>query len=228
MPSASRRFVAELLGTFALVFVGASASIAAVYPGSGVGLTGVALAHGFVLAIGVTMTMHISGGHLNPAVSLGLLVVRRIDARTFAVHLAAQLLAAVLAGLALKAAWPAALARVAAYGTPQLNLSVSVGQGILLEAIMGFFLMSAVFGTAVAAASHRVGGFGIGLSLVFLIIGLGPLTGAAVNLTRALGPAIASGTWTGQAVYWIGPALGAVVAAFVWDKVLLRGETTAV
>jgi MIP family channel proteins len=228
MPSLSRRFLAELIGTFALVFFGASASIAAVYPGSGVGLTGVAIAHGIVLAIGVTATMHISGGHLNPAVSLGLFVVRRIDARMFLVHFAAQLLAAVLAGLALKAAWPAALARIAEYGTPQLNLSVSIGQGIALEALMGFFLMSAVFGTVVAAGAHRVGGFGVGLTLVFLIIGLGPLTGAAVNLTRALGPAIASGTWTGQAVYWVGPALGAVIAAFVWDKVLLRGDTVAV
>jgi glycerol uptake facilitator-like aquaporin len=228
MPSLSRRFVAELIGTFALVFFGASASIAAAYPGSGVGLGGVAIAHGIVLAIGVTATMHISGGHLNPALSLGLFVVRRIDARIFAVHVAAQLLAAVLAGLALKAAWPAALARIAAYGTPQLNLSVSIGQGIALEALMGFFLMSAVFGTVVAAGAHRVGGFGVGLTLVFLIIGLGPLTGAAVNLTRALGPAIASGTWTGQAVYWVGPALGAVIAAFVWDKFLLRDDTVAV
>jgi|SRR5690606_17497417 len=227
MPPLSRRFVAELVGTFALVFFGCASVIASAYPGSNMGLTGVALAHGLVLGIGVTMTMYISGGHLNPAVSLGMFVVRRIDAVTFGAYVVAQLLGGVLAGLALKYAWPSSIANVVAYGTPQLSLSLSLGQGIWLEALMGFFLMSAVFGTAVSRGTHRVGGFGVGLTLAFMILGLGPLTGAAVNAARALGPAIASGTWTAQVVYWVGPAVGAVIAAFIWDRFLLRDEVAA-
>lgn len=224
MPPLGRRFAAELIGTFGLVFFGSASVIASAFPGTEVGLTGIALVHGLALAIGVSATMHISGGHLNPAVSLGLLVGRRIDVRVFVVHVAAQLVAAVLAALALQAAWPESIASIVAYGTPQLALSVSLGQGIWLEGLMGFFLVSAVYGTAVALRSPRIGGFGIGLTLVFLIVGLGPLTGAAVNPARALGPAIASGTWTGQIVYWIGPAIGAVLAGLLWDRFLLKNE----
>lgn len=224
MSTLSRRFVAEMIGTFALVFFGCASVITNAYPGTNVGLVGVALAHAVALAIGVSFAMPISGGHLNPAVTLGLMSVGKVDARTGAVHLAAQVLAALLAALALQAFFPEEIAGVVAYGTPQLSLNVSLLQGIGLEALMTFFLMSAVFGTVVSADAPRIGGFGVGLTLVFLILGGGTLTGAAMNPARALGPAIAAGRWTGHAVYWIGPILGAIVAAFVWDRFLLKGE----
>jgi aquaporin Z len=224
MPTLSRRFVVEMIGTFALVFFGCASVITNAYPGTSVGLVGVALAHAVALAIGVSFAMPISGGHLNPAVTLGLMSVGKVDLRTGAVHLAAQVVAALLSALALQAFFPEAIAGVVAYGTPQLSLNVSLFQGIGLEALMTFFLMSAVFGTVVSANAPRIGGFGVGLTLVFLILGGGPLTGAAMNPARALGPAIAAGTWTGQAVYWIGPILGAVVASVVWDRFLLKGE----
>ena len=222
-----RRFVAELLGTFTLVFFGCASVIANAYPGTGVGLTGVAIAHALALSIGVTVTMGISGGHLNPAVTAGLLAVRRVDVRTAAVHIAAQLTGAALAGLALKAFFPAAIARVVGYGVPQLTLGLSALQGVALEALLAFFLMSAVFGTCVAASAPRIGGFGIGLTLGFLILAAGPLTGAAVNPARSFGPALASGTWTSHLLYWIGPVAGAVIAALVWDRYLLRDERAA-
>ena len=224
MPTLSRRFVVEMIGTFALVFFGCASVITNAYPGTSVGLVGVALAHAVALAIGVSFAMPISGGHLNPAVTLGLMSVGKVDLRTGAVHLAAQVVAALLSALALQAFFPEAIAGVVAYGTPQLSLNVSLFQGIGLEALMTFFLMSAVFGTVVSANAPRIGGFGVGLTLVFLILGGGPLTGAAMNPARALGPAIAAGTWTGQAVYWIGPILGAVVASVVWDRFLLKVE----
>ena len=224
MSTLSRRFVVEMIGTFALVFFGCASVITNAYPGTSVGLVGVALAHAVALAIGVSFAMPISGGHLNPAVTLGLMSVGKVDVRTGAVHLAAQVVAALLSALALQAFFPEAIAGVVAYGTPQLSLNVSLVQGIGLEALMTFFLMSAVFGTVVSANAPRIGGFGVGLTLVFLILGGGPLTGAAMNPARALGPAIAAGTWTGQAVYWIGPILGAVVASVVWDRFLLKGE----
>jgi glycerol uptake facilitator-like aquaporin len=90
---------------------------------------------------------------------------------------------------------------------------------------MTFFLMSAVYGTCVSVNAPKVGGFGVGLALVFLILGGGTLTGAAMNPARALGPAIAAGNWTAHIVYWIGPIAGAFIAALLWDKFLLRGET---
>ena len=224
MPTLSRRFVVEMIGTFALVFFGCASVITNAYPGTSVGLVGVALAHAVALAIGVSFAMPISGGHLNPAVTLGLMSVGKVDVRTGAVHLAAQVVAALLAALSLQAFFPEAIAGVVAYGTPQLSLNVSLVQGIGLEALMTFFLMSAVFGTVVSANAPRIGGFGVGLTLVFLILGGGPLTGAAMNPARALGPAIVSGTWTGHAVYWIGPIVGAVAASVVWDRFLLKGE----
>ena len=224
MPTLSRRFVVEMIGTFALVFFGCASVITNAYPGTSVGLVGVALAHAVALAIGVSFAMPISGGHLNPAVTLGLMSVGKVDVRTGAVHLAAQVVAALLAALSLQAFFPEAIAGVVAYGTPQLSLNVSLVQGIGLEALMTFFLMSAVFGTVVSADAPRIGGFGVGLTLVFLILGGGPLTGAAMNPARALGPAIVAGTWTGHAVYWIGPIVGAVAASVVWDRFLLKGE----
>ena len=225
MVSLHRRFVAELLGTFTLVFFGCAAVIAGAYPGTGVGLTGIAIAHALALSVGVTATMGISGGHLNPAITIGLFAVRRIDLRTMGVHIAAQLVGAAIAGFALKAFYPAAIARVVGYGVPQLSLGMSSLQGIGLEAILAFLLMSAVFGTCVAVSAPRIGGFGIGLTLGFLILAAGPLTGAAVNPARSFGPALASGTWTSHALYWIGPVIGAVAAAFVWDRYLLRDES---
>ncbi len=112
MPGYTRRFVAELLGTFTLVYFGCAAIIANAYPGAGFGLLGVALAHALALSIGVTATMNISGGHLNPAVTIGLLAGRRISLPVAGVHLLAQIAAAALAALALKASYPLGVAKV--------------------------------------------------------------------------------------------------------------------
>ena len=224
MPALSRRFVAELFGTFTLVFFGCASVITNAYPGTNVGLVGIALAHALALSVAVTATMAISGGHLNPAVTIALATVGRVDWRTAGVHLAAQLAAAVLSAFALKAFFPAAIASVVAWGTPQLSINVSLLQGIALEALMTFFLVSAIYGTAISVNAPKVGGFGIGLTLGFLIIGGGTLTGAAMNPARAVGPAIAAANWTAHAVYWIGPIVGALLAALLWDRFLLRGE----
>lgn len=219
----TRRFFAELLGTFMLVFFGCAAVVMNAFPGANMGILGVAFAHAIALSVAVTATMNISGGHLNPAVTLGFLAVRRITLPVAGVHLAAQVVAAGLAALALKMVLPAGVARVVSYGLPELNLSVSLAQGIGIEALLTFILMSAIYGTAVAPTAPRVGGFGIGLTLLFLILGAGPLTGAAMNPARALGPAFAAGNFTAHAVYWIGPVLGALAAAFFWEKIMLGG-----
>jgi MIP family channel proteins len=221
MPSLLRRSLAEALGTFALVFIGAGSVASKFFPDAGYGIMGIALAHGLVLSVMVTATMSISGGHLNPAVTLGLLAARRINVQTAGAYILAQLLAAVLAALMLKLCYPLGVVRPILLGTPTIASSILPRQAILIEAVMAFFLVSAVFGTWVNAAAPKVGGFGIGLALYFDVLVGGPLTGAAVNPARAFGPALVSGQWIGQAIYWVGPILGGVAAALFWEHLLL-------
>jgi glycerol uptake facilitator-like aquaporin len=130
----------------------------------------------------------------------------------------------VAAGFLVKALLPAGAASVVAYGTPVINGQITLGKAIAIEAVLTFMLVSAVYGTAVAKAAPAVGGFGIGLTLLFTILVGGPLTGAALNPARAFGPALAASSWTGHAVWWIGPILGGLVAGLLWDRVLLKGE----
>jgi aquaporin Z len=222
MPSLARRLTAEALGTFGLVFVGAAVVVVnGGFPNSGIGLLGIALAHAIVLSVMVTATMTISGGHLNPAVTIGLLVTRRIDPVSAVAYIATQLAAAVVAAYLVKLLLPPSAVRNAMLGVPVIASTVTLGQAIGMEAILTFFLMSAVFGTAVSPDAPRVAGFGIGLVLLFDILVGGPLTGAAMNPARAFGPALISGEWVGHLAYWIGPILGALVAALLWEYVLL-------
>ena len=229
MPSLARRLVAEALGTFALVFVGAAVVVVnGGFPNSGIGLIGIALAHAVVLAVFVSATMTISGGHLNPAVTIGLLATRRIDSVSALAYIIAQLAAACAAAAFVKALLPSAAVRAALLGTPVIASSVTLGQAIGIELVLTFFLMSAVFGTAVSPDAPRVAGFGIGLVLLFDILVGGPLTGAAMNPARAFGPALVAGQWLGHVAYWVGPVLGALLAALLWQYVLLpKTPTTA-
>jgi aquaporin Z len=222
MPSLARRLVAEALGTFAFVFVGAAVVVVnGGFPNHGIGLLGISLAHAIALSVMVTATMAISGGHLNPAVTIGLLVTRRIDLVSAGAYIATQLAAAGAAALVVKLLLPATASRAALLGVPVIASSVTLGQAIGIELILTFFLMSAVFGTAVSPEAPRVGGFGIGLVLLFDILVGGPLTGAAMNPARAFGPALVAGHWLGHVVYWVGPILGAVLASLLWQYVLL-------
>jgi aquaporin Z len=222
MPSLARRLVAEALGTFAFVFVGAAVVVVnGGFPNHGIGLLGIALAHAIALSVMVTATMAISGGHLNPAVTIGLLVTRRIDLVSAGAYIATQLAAAGAAALVVKLLLPATASRAALLGVPVIASSVTLGQAIGIELILTFFLMSAVFGTAVSPEAPRVGGFGIGLVLLFDILVGGPLTGAAMNPARAFGPALVAGHWLGHVVYWVGPILGAVLASLLWQYALL-------
>jgi MIP family channel proteins len=225
MSSLLRRCTAEAVGTFALVFIGAGSIMSGFFPKSDFGVFGVALAHGLILGTMITATMRISGGHLNPAVTLGLLVARRTDLRTAVAYIVTQVVAAILAAAILKELYPPAVLRATSLGTPHLAASVSLTQGIAVEAIMAFFLVSAVFGTCVHPEAPRVGGFGIGLTLAADILMGGGLTGAAVNPARAFGPAVVAGDMVAQMVYWIGPILGGVLAGLLWEHVLLPKRT---
>lgn len=221
MPSLLRRSLAEFLGTFGLVFFGAGAVASKYYPDATYGVFGVAVAHGLALAVLVTALMGISGGHLNPAVTLGLAVTRRTEPRAALAYIAAQLVGAVVAAWLISVIYPRGVVRPISFGTPALASTIQLPQAILLEALLAFFLMSAVYGTCINSSSPRIGGFGIGLTLIFCILVGGPRTGAAVNPARAFGPALIAGQWVAHIVWWVGPIVGAVLAAFLWEYVLL-------
>jgi len=215
---------AEFIGTLLFVLVGAGSSI--VNQGGAAGLA-IALTHGIGLAVIVTIMMPISGGHINPAVSFGLWLGKQIDAVTLGKYVLAQLLGAVVAALLLKATFPASAVRMTSLGTPQVSGSMTVVGAIALEALFTFFLVSAVYGTCVSPQAQRVGGFAIGLVvLVCALGGGGALTGAVMKPARAFGPALAAMDWHAQAVYWIGPLIGAAAAAGVWRYLLLPANAT--
>ncbi len=212
--------VAELIGTFALIFMGAGSILADAMTGGKVGMTGIALAHGLAIATMVSATGHISGGHLNPAVTGAFVVTGRLPVGSGIVYVVAQLVGASLAAFFLSASFPEAIRKATMLGTPALAPGLSAGTGIIVEAILTFFLVFAVFGTAVDARGPRAaGGLFIGLVIAMDILAGGALTGGAMNPARAFGPALFAGAWTNHAVYWVGPLLGGAVAGWLYHSV---------
>ncbi len=224
MNDSAPHFVAEFTGTFALTFVGGAAIMMASHTNSSAGLVTVGLATGLIFAVMVSATMNVSGGHLNPSITIGMLVARRIAAPMAAVHIVAQLAGAVVAAYALKFGMPADVFNAVRGGGQSVALDITMSQAITLEAIATFFLMFVFYGTAVDARAPKIGGLAIGLTIAADIMAIGPLTGASMNPARSFGPALATGVWEGQVVYWVGPILGAVAAALVWETTLLHKE----
>jgi MIP family channel proteins len=176
-----------------------------------------------VLSIAVSSTMAISGGQLNPAVTLALYATGRIKQwQQVAQLIVSQLVGGAIAGFFLKSIFPVTVWDRVHLGTPGLGNGTTAGTGIFIETVLTFFLVFAVFGTAVDARAPKVGGFGIGLTIAFDILMGGPMTGAAMNPARWFGPALACGYWANWPVYWIGPILGGVIAGLVYDKFLRK------
>jgi len=224
MKGSIRAIVAEFLGTFALVFVGTGAIVTNAWTNNGLGLLGIALANALVFSVMVTALMNISGGHLNPAITASLWLARKIDGKTAAAYVATQIAAAIAGALVLRVLLPAVEGEAAAWGTPKIAIELSMWQAIALEAIMTLFLVSAFFGTIVSRDAPKVGGFAVGLVLLFIILAIGPLTGAAVNPARAFGPAVIARDFEGQAAYWVGPLLGGLAGGGLWWRILLPQE----
>ena len=215
-----RRGVAELIGAFALIFVGVGSIVFT----QGQDLLAVGFAHGLTIAIMASAVGHISGGHFNPAVTLGFLVTRRIVPAVAVVYWLAQLSGAVLGALALRALFPS-VANLDA-GVPVLSPTIDAAAGIGIEALLSFFLVWVIFATAVdeGGAFKSIAGLAIGLTITIDVLAAGPLTGAAMNPARAFGPELVQGIWDDWWVYWIGPGIGAVVAALAYDWLYLRGD----
>jgi MIP family channel proteins len=213
-----RRGVAELVGAFALTFVGAGSIMA-----SG-DLLAVAVAHGLILAIMVSALGHISGGHFNPAITFGFLIAGRIVPLLAVVYWVAQFVGATLAALFLRWIFPDVFVDRAQLGAPRLSPAIAVAPGLVLELIMTFFLAWVVFATAAdpRGAFQQIAGFAIGLTIAADILMGGPLTGAAMNPARAFGPQLVGNHWSDGWIWYIGPLIGAGIAALAYEYLYLR------
>jgi MIP family channel proteins len=232
MYSLPQKLAAEFIGTFALVFVAAGSICADQFLSangqSRAGLMGIAVAQGLAYAVMIAALGHISGGHFNPAVTIGFWVTRRLGTFRSIFYWIAQFLGALAAAYTIKSMLPDSGWSVRALGaiTPDLGGDFTRAQAIELETIMTFFLVFVFFATVVDAKSFssRVAGFVVGLTFTVDILMGGPFTGAGLNPARVLGTAIATRHWGNHGVYWVGPLLGGVLAAFIYDRFFLRDQ----
>lgn len=223
MPAQSwKPALAEFIGTFTLTFIGAGAG--ALAAASGIGVLGVALAHGVALMVIIYAWGGISGAHVNPAVTLGLALTRKISWGTLGFYWAAQFAGATAAAYLLAYLVGADSGLGATVGT--LTTADPV-KAVIVETLLTFFLVTAVFGTAVNGRNGNAAGFAIGFVLVMDILMGGPLTGASMNPARTLGPALATADFSYLWIYLVGPFLGAALAAFLYDRVFLSAPPVA-
>jgi aquaporin Z len=226
MYSIPQKLTAEFIGTFALIFFGAGSICADqfLHGAGGLGLFGIAAAHGLAIAIMVSALGHISGGHFNPAITIGFWVTKRVSTLDVILYWAAQLAGATAAAFLLKALIPEETWRAVALGTPELVRDFPRLSAMVLEAVTTFFLVLTVFATAVdeKGTFHAIAGFGIGLSITLGIMVAGPFTGGALNPARAFGPALASSHWANWGVYWVGPLAGGFAAGLLYDSLYLK------
>jgi aquaporin Z len=210
-----RRSVAEFIGAFTLIFIGGGAGVVA-----GNDLVAVALANGLAIGLMVSNFGHISGGHFNPAITLGFVATRRIAWPIAVAYWVSQLLGAVAAAGILRWIFHRG---VAAGVVPHLS-HINAGRGVVVETILTFFLVLAVFATAVdpGGAFKAIAGLGIGLTISIDVLMGGPLTGAAMNPARAFGPQLIFNSWSDGWIYYVGPAIGGLIAALGYDYLYLR------
>ena len=217
--------VAEGVGTFLFFFIGAGAVILNDYPsqgaGGGGGLVGVALAHGLVLAVLVSALGAVSGAHFNPAVTVGVWIAGHLASRRAVAYILVQSIGALLAGIALRAVFPEGAWAPSRVGTPALGAGIDPLAGIAIEMILTVVLLTAVFGTAIDPRGPKVGGLAIGFAVAADILMGGPLTGAAMNPARWLGPAVTAQAFDHWYVWITGPILGAAIAALAYRFFLL-------
>src|ERR1700690_3363350 len=209
MYNLAQKLTAEFLGAFALVFFGCGAVCVDFHLRSsgGLGQLGVALAFGLAIAIMVSALGHISGGHFNPAVTIGFWVTKRLSTLDTLSYWGAQLVGATAAAFLLRVIIPEETWHSVALGAPELMRDFPSWAGLALEATATFFLVLVVFATVVdeRGASRSVAGFAIGLTFALGILVAGPFTGGALNPARAFGPALAAHHWLNQLIYWVGP-----------------------
>jgi len=213
-----RRGTAEFIGTFALIFVGAGSV------GFARTLTDIALAHGLVIAVFVSAFGWISGGHFNPAVTLGFLVTRRIAPVLAVWYWLVQFGGAAAAALLLKWVLPSSVESSSNLGVPALGGGIGSSEAVVVEAVLTFFLVLVVFATAVdeRGAFKQIAGLAIGFTIALDILMAGVLTGGAMNPARAFGPQLVGNHWSHFWIWYVGPLAGGVIAASIYELLYLR------
>jgi MIP family channel proteins len=217
-PDLARRAAAEGFATFALVVAGCGAIIADKHSSGGLGVVGVGIVFGLIIMVMIYATGHLSGAHINPAVTVAFTLTRHFPPRDALAYIAAQFAGAVVGALTLLAIWtdkPASLGATLP--------SVGSGSALVYEIVLTAFLMFVIMAVATdtravgAAAAIAIGGT-VGLDAIFG----GPVTGASMNPARSFGPALAAAEWHQFWIYVVGPVVGAAIGALVYQ--LVRGE----
>ncbi len=223
-----RNWFAEAIATYALVFFGPLAVILSVVAfGDGLSIEAIlmiAFAHGAAIGLMVYAFGHVSGAHINPAVTIPMIITRKIGIADGVGYIVFQIIGAIAAAFTLKAVLPE-LGAAVNFGTqaPGELINFSATSAVGLEAIFTFFLVTVIFMTAVhKKAAAGIQGLSIG-GMVFLlhIVGV-PLTGASMNPARTFGPALVSGFWELHWVYWVGPIIGGIIAGLIMNYVFVK------
>ncbi len=239
-----RPCVAELLATFLLTFIAGGAictdAFLTLSGNQGIGVLGIAVAYGVVLAIAATATMNISGAHINPAVTIAMLFVGRVNTTRAFWFIVSQLLGAVIAGFFLTVIFGyTKVVSSAGLGTPhvaglgklfnrELDMQL-IALATLVELLLTFVLVFCIYGTAIDPRAPKIGGFGIGLAVMVDSLVGGPLTGAAMNPARYFGTALwEAGILSDFSrlsdcyIYIIGPVLGAILASWIYESYVME------
>ena len=217
-----RKLIAEFVGTFTLIFIGAGAGLV-----GGGDIVSIGLANGLAIGLMVTAVGHISGGHFNPAVTLAMLVTGRIEVPEAIRYWIAQLTGALAAALVLLGALGTSYRKADAgwLGTPGVGSTFDTKNALIAEIVATFFLVFVIFGVAVdkRGAFKTLAGLPIGLMITIDVFAIGGVSGGAMNPARWFGPALVSFHFDDFWVWIVGPGIGALLAAFVYDNLLLRG-----
>lgn len=222
MTNSTKAALAEFLGLFFFTLIGAGAICANALTRGEVGLVGIALAHGLMMAINIAGLGQFSGGHFNPAVTLALWSTGRCGGVQAIRFIAAQLLGSAAAAYVLRLALPPEVQGAGAFlGATLPGASISEVQAVWIEGLLTFVLVAAVYGVAVAPGGAKLlAPFVIGLAIAVDILAGGPLTGASMNPARSFGPQIVTGNWQAAWVYYVGPLLGGLAAGWLYELLL--------
>ena len=227
MYSRPQKLAAEFLGTFAVVLFSAGAVCAdqlvrSVNPTGAIGPLGIALAYGFAFASLSAALAHVSGGHFNPAVTIGFWVTRRCTTFDTLAYWLAQITGAVAAAYLLRWVVPEDAWQTVALGTPELASGLTRSPALLIEGLATFVLTFVVFAAAKHPSPGALSAMAGGLAITAGSLFSAPFTGGAMNPARAFGPALMAGHWTSHGVYWVGPLAGGMLAAWTYQAVIAR------